>query len=353
MNKSAMLTSLTITIAIALAPLICVGIYAVIRERRRVAALEANGELPFAPAVIPPPVTGFLHRFSAPERFYILRQLKTLPAGAIFCWFIFVYFSAGLLPSNVADYSSTQTLPVRVWFSYLVHVAPSTLTMTGIMFVGVAIGSAIGTAGEIVFPAPALGTFFRTRPIARDFLFWTRAGSMLLIMMGYFVIAAAASLLLVLALYGPVWKHVADSAPQLSVLLNSPDALPNPSSWDVLDSMHSGQNHLLWAMQTSLPRLLLSIATTMMLIYSFCLALLSLPFRSFRLRILVAIGFSYLCALSYIHGEAPTRRIGDVLFLYTHPGPPPPYTDALTPILLSAALLLLASFCAKRIENVR
>jgi hypothetical protein len=351
MNRTASLDAILIVSALTVFPPILFGVWFVIREKRKAAALEAAASC-FSPqdpasASLRSKAGAFFFRcFDASQRAYLHRQNLVLACGPLLTWIFFVYFSSGLMSQYVSAYAAQQPLALRVWYSYLFHISNGAPTY-GIFAFCVA-GLAVG---ELV-PAPAIGRFLRTRPLSRSFLFWIRIGSVLSTFIFSLVLASGASFVLLLMLYGPVWKHLDNGTQPTAVLIANARSQPGPSTDDILESSRSGAGHLTWALQTSIPRLFLSIITTQSFFFNLVILLAMLPVRSPRKKITLAAVSLYAFFMLYIFyivvGSGVSPDLTRICFLYVRPGPPPPYIFALVPVMGSVVLLGLASNFSKR-----
>jgi hypothetical protein len=244
----------------------------------------------------------------------------------------------------VSAYAAQQPLALRVWYSYLFHISNGAATY-GIFAFGAA-GLAVGELG----PASAVGRFLRTRPLSRSFLFWIRIGSMLSTFIFSLVLAAGASFILLLMLYGPVWKHLDNGTQPTAALIANARSQPGPAVDDILESSRSGAGHFAWALQTSIPRLFLSILTTQSFFFNLVILLAMLPIRRKKITF-VALSvyvFFMLYIIFIVVGFGVSPNLARICFLYVRPGPPPPYIFALVPVMGSAALLGLASNFSNR-----
>ena len=327
------MTSFTLVQAVAYTPLVAGMIVFSIRHQRQASKLELNGgvEAAFAPA--DPPAPGFLlRRLSLPERAYLLRYRSALLAGfGILLWLFLINMSAGLLPSAIASTDFTGSVEQNIWYSYIDQLT------TGVFFLLNLISLTAGAiaVADIGMIEPA--RFPRSRPISRRLLFWGRVLPSLATILTTFVIAALLSLLLLRICYGPVYNH----------LQNAASALSHPVAAD------GDSDDLTLLLQTSLPRIFLSGITTILLGFSIAVAAMMLPFqikRSPILGALMALGFmGYQTFFISINFAA--SAFSRFLFIYTAMGPPPPYVFALFPILISTALILLASRLSNRLQT--
>ena len=351
MNRTASLHAILIVSALTILPPILFGIWIVIREKRKAAALEAaapsfSPQAPATPSVRSKSGAFFFRSFDAPQRVYLRRQRLVLACGLLLTWIFFVYFSSGLMSQYVSAYAGQQPLALRVWYSYLFHISNGAATH-GIF----AFGAAALAAGELG-PASAVGRFRRTRPLSRSFLFWIRIGSVLSALIFSLVLAAGASFILLLMLYGPVWKHLDHGAQPTAALIANARSQPGPTVDDILESSRSGAGHFTWALQTSIPRLFLSIITTQSFFFTLVILLATLPIGSGRKKnTFVAVSvyvFFMLYIIFIVVGSGVSPELARICFLYVRPGPPPPYIFALVPVMGSAALLGLASNFSNR-----
>jgi hypothetical protein len=351
MNRSASLHAILIVSALTILPPILFGIWFVIREKRKAAALEASAPSFSAQDTAAPSFRSkagafFFRCFDVSQRAYLRRQHFVLAGGLLLTWIFFVYFSSGLMSQYVSAYAAQQPLPLRVWYSYLFHISNGAATY-GIFTFGAA-GLAVGELG----PASAIGRFLRTRPLSRSFLFWIRVGSVLSTVIFSLVLAAGASFILLLMLYGPVWKHLNNGTQPTAAFIANARSQPGPSVDDILESSRFGAGHFAWALQTSIPRLFLSIITTQSFFFSLVILLAMLPIRSGRKKVtFVAVSvyvFFMLYIIYIVVGSGVSPDLARICFFYVRPGPPPPYIFALVPIVGSAALLGLASNFSNR-----
>jgi hypothetical protein len=349
MNRTASLHAILIVGALTFLPPILFGVWFAIRERRKAAALEAAAPS-FSPLVPAAPWFGskvgtfFFRRFDGPQLAYLRRQHIFLAWGLFLTWIFFVYFSSGLMPQYVSAYADRQPLPLRVWYSYLFHISSGAAIYS--VFTFCAAGVAVAEFGA----ATAIGRFLSTRPLSRSLIFWTRIGSALSTLIFSLVLAAGASFILLLVLYGPVWKHLDNGMQPTATLIAKVRSQPGPSVDDILESSHSGAGHFAWALQTSIPRLFLSIITTQSFFFNLVIFSAALPIRSIRKKIsAIAVpiyGFYMLYIVYIVAGVSP--GLARICFLYVRPGPPPPYIFAFVPVMGCFALLGLASIFSNR-----
>jgi len=349
------------------APIFIFIIVSNLKVRRKNRQQELEGDVPpppFEPASEPPPGI-FLRRFNQAQRVYLRAQRATARFGGLYAaWIFFVLLSCGLLPQSVDRYGIDQSLPQRVWFSYLSDFA----TVGGVCGIIALVTSFIALSNLV---STSSASFIRTRPLTLRFLFWARVGPALASLLAALIIAAACSLLLLLALYGPVWKHLFENSNSVPVALAPPVqhiAHSNFASVILSTSVqHAGTKmvflgshghiqamHLVASLQTSPLRLFLSAITTTLLIFSIVAVLITLPGHFQRIK-LITVMFVWCLVLffeaSVMIGGLTSPRLARTLFLYASPGSPPPYAFALIPLLLSIAFLCLAQFQATRLET--
>jgi hypothetical protein len=330
-----------------LGPFVLLVIYQRIRlvyKRRANRALEESGrELPvlFEPKDEPAPGF-FLRRFTFPQRTYLREQRSAARMYYIICaWVMFVFLSSSLLPREIERFDAEFSHSQRVWFSYLRGL--------GLMIIMVAFFSLMTSIITTSYlQEPRLGTYIRTRPLTRKFLFWARIGSALATLLAAILSGALGSLLLMLIVYGPVWTSLADSTWRGTV------AFGNSQQTHHL-------YHVIQLVLTSMPRLMLSLLTTAALIFSFFAVLNTLSKSTVRnaylLAFSLAIYFGVIEAQRLTSSLAAHRALGlsiahckEVLFLYFSLGPPPPWFYAFIPIFLSAVFLWLAQIFFARKE---
>lgn len=316
-----------------LVPLIIYARMRVTKKRLKAAADELAGidpNPPFSPKP-EPPLNLLTCRFSEPQRAYLRQQLTIAKgAGSVYLWAFSVFCTAGLLPGFVQRFGAAVPFPQRVWYSYLF----------GVSFFGNFFGVMVVLAGlvaSIGLSVPsASNTFIRTRPVSMRFMFYARIIPALLTVLATLLAGMVVSFSLLLVFYGPVWLHLLDTpAPHI------------PS-----------QAMYLYALtQASVTALFLSLLTTTTLIFSAAIAFAFQPLRVSTKRIGGAISVPLMLLFSIVGlnayktlGGAFFDHYARILFIDFRIGTPPPYSYAIIPILLSAALLFIAQFWASRIE---
>jgi len=301
---------------------------------RRMSWMAAQAErdaLPFNPKGEPIP-SRFLGRFPLPERTYLRQQLNLARIGyCLSSWFFTMFLTISLLPLPSWKVITWTDPSAYNWFLY-VHSAVTSFQFS-LSFCGVATIAAILPMRQ----RPA-AQFYRTRPLSISFLFWARVLPLLAVAVASVITGAALSFALLAATKGPVWQHL-------------PSAFPG-----IVSSDDDGTRLYLALLATSLPRVFLSLGTTIVLLFSAFAALLTIPLNLLSgqnptpLRMVLVFGgvlgagsISAIDALGIL-------RLPRELFFYTHLGPPPPYAFAVFPILLTAGFLLTARFFTSRLE---
>jgi len=286
---------------------------------------------PFDPK--PEPAPGiFLRRFSLPQRSYLRREERVGRLGYLLgSWILLVWFSENLPPQMADSQGLALSLPQSVWYGYLWFGFHFDLVMCGLA----AAVFAVAVVGRKSMKCE------RTLPLTLRFIFWSRAGVMLTSLVAAIVTAALGFFLLMLIFYGPVWNHV-------------------PSPIDIPGITKQQADHVISTLQTSPLRLVLSLLTTSMVIFSLVVAIRSLPWSftprsnsklAATLKCLYWMAGTVFVGLFVLWGTE-SSQLARVLFLYNdkNAGPAPSYAYALLPVMISAALLELARFFNSRNE---
>jgi hypothetical protein len=348
------------TAMIAFAPVVAFFAYAIVKAQRKKRAQDqaTEPEPPFDSAPEPPP-GAWLGHFDAAERTFLRRQFPTVrTCFLVNAWFFAVMLSSGLLPQYVDLAANGQSLAQRVWYSYLQHFSSGSFVCSIVALV-----SALIAISPLLIPAQA--SFQRTRPLPRAFQHWSRVLPILGALVASFLAAAACSILLLLALHGPVWKHLLDGSPGAAAISQYADAAKRTSPFPVQvpdwelhllspDQQGSMQaRRILASLETSPWLMLLSVASSMMLVFSVATALFCPMLHSPKLKAAGAIlfwGLFLLNGMFFFIGDVISPRVNRLFFLYARPGPPPPLVFALVPLTASVAFLLLGEFLSSRIE---
>ena len=226
-------------------PIVAAIVYGRLTLRRKAKELERNGgvEPMFAP--VDPPAPGWLLRhFSAPAR-AILRQRRSTTRGFAFgiAYVLAVLLSGGLLSSLQLHFGLPGGGPRSVWHSYLI-----TMTNSSSAYSIFAMMLAFFAVADIALPTSAV--FMRTRPVSRRMLYWQRVLPSLASLVAGFGLAVGISVLVLLVTHGPVYKHLYDAS---SIhIASDPDAAED----------------LARTLQTSAPRIFLSMGLTLLFVFS-------------------------------------------------------------------------------------
>jgi hypothetical protein len=297
--------------------------------RKRATEEDSAATRPFDPK--PEPVPGLLlRRFSQPERTYLRQQVGAAKVGfGIVAWCVAVLTSSTLLPGGADNpygwYAGDAAL---LWNGYLN--SAFLLNPVAVIF-----GLITAMTAGFGLSATGPGMMNRTRPLTRRLLYWGRVGPALLTLLAAYATGIAVSLALLLALHGPVWRHLNVNGQELAMTLKQ-------------------MRRLGWIMHVSLPRLLVSVATTSGMIFSTFLLLQQLPFGRVRVHmpkvVPLLFGLSFYVLFSQLlRGVA--SRVSGVFFLYGMLAKsPPPWTGALVPISITAAFLCIAQVLNRRSE---
>ena len=313
-----------------LSPLLLLFFCGRMTRRKRLAKRDAP-ELPLgaSPAkALERFVAQWFNTFTAPEQAYLAEQLRRLPIyGLIATYLLTCFFTSGLLPWSVNRFGSSQPFAQRVWYSFL---QDFTFALP-VWFLGFL--SSIIVTTKLTHGSSAI--LYRTRPLSLRYLYWARLVPKLITLIGSLLLSIGLAFACLLAVYGPVWRHLAGGPFHLS-------------------STQLG--HLIAIMRTSPPRLLLSVLTTTILIFSLILAASLQPFATrpagpFATSV---VGFT-LAGMLILQGAgtfsrlAFPGRLSRFLFFYPALGSPPPLISSLVPVTLSVALLSLGGwFYARR-----
>lgn len=316
-------TALRIVITAIFAPFGVWISYAIVRARRKAARLAREGKAPdpLADAAPEPVPSLLLRRFDPPQRAYIRRQwlgVKTVYKPV--AWISFVLLSAGFMPQFIS-HNNPALQPTLVWESYL-----DTFSILG----------GIAGVGGLVFAlfaisnlsATSFGRFTRTRPFSLRFLYWAHIGPMLTTLCAGLLTGVLLSFFLLLISYGPIWQSLPHNASALATLgpCNCPDDVQSLPA----------------ALQSSLPRLILSLITTSILTFSLAATFFMQPL-SFLRKPVITVPIAILLVFgSGMHSLLLPPHIARVFFLYSTLGPPPRYLFAIVPLTLSVFLLLVA-----------
>ena len=326
-----MIPPFTLSLFIYCAPVLIFMVYK-IRRASRAAAHAEHDALPFNPS---PEAASFalLRRFTAPQRVYLMQQLK-LAAGlyGVFAWVFLFILSLPIF--NVSPNADRWFVPsALVWFQF-VHNATGSLHFLGTMIL---------CGGFIAISPLRFGTearFYRTRPLSIGFLFWSRVLPLLIALLLAAMTGIVLAIALLVAVKGPVWHNLPAVIPRVL----------GPDDADLAQEYFT-------LLATSVPRIFLSLLTSISLVFTGLLAVFSVPL--FRLKSGNALPASSVLILMlflvFSIGELGlldfvAHRLPSVLFVYTRFGPPPPYIFALVPIALSVVFITLARLFVDHLE---
>ncbi len=313
-------------------------------QRRQEQEMEIETP-PFAPG--PPTVySPLLRRFSLPAQAYLSEQRKLLIwTYGIMAYASLVTLATGLLPESVNRYGLQQSLPERVWYSYL-----SGYSTAGIYLFLFSLLAALLAIFSLVTSASLA---LRIRPVPLRVLFWGRVGGMYVALLAGVETGALISLLLLLLVYGPVWKHLLDAAyivvPNTQHLHAAVRVRGLPG---VMYMTPEQSRHLMFSLRSSAPRLALALLAQCSLMFSFVVAAIALPQRWFGkmavriMLVVVALPIAQIALPLWPHTAQKARS----LFLSPQLGHPPPYLALAFPAALSLLLLFVALHAVRRHE---
>jgi hypothetical protein len=301
------------------------------RAMRRQAEAELRAE-PLQP-MTPEREGGMLLRhLSGPERVYVRTQLTFIPYAFLLALWVMLFQLT--LPMVVASPHAQLWTDAGVmrWYSFveLLSAAPQVQTLTGFGAAVVAV-MALRTRGP--------GTYYRTRPLAIGFLFWSRVLPSLAAFAAALGMAVVLALGLFALLNGPVWRHLPEAIPRVL----------GPDDSDMVATYAAIQASSVWEM-------LLSLLLGAVLFCAAAMTLLSMPWGGGagspvpRGPMFSALLLILVVPLVNLVGAFTGTHLPRWLFVYSRPGPPPPLIDALVPVGLTIALLLLASRLIRRVE---
>jgi len=325
------MSALTIDAAVFLAPAIFWMVYRMWLTNRKAAQAERVA-LPFDPKA-EPTANVILRSFPLPERTYLRQQFTTARIGyLVSSWFFTMIFTIPLLPLPSWKQITWTDLSAFTWFRY-VESAASGIQLS-LIFCSFAMLAAVMPLRQ----GPD-AQFYRTRPLSMSFLFWARVLPVLGAIIAAALTGAAVSFALLVAIKGPVWQDLPSSFPGIT----TPDD-DRPQLYGAL-------------LATSVPRVFLSLCTTVGMFFSGFALLFTIPVNlwSFRnagpLRFLLSVVAGMLAAWTVVALDMlEILHLPRELFFYTHLGPPPPYVFMICPILITAGLLMVARFFTSRLE---
>lgn len=314
-------------------PVVVFAFYKLRRYSRGILEAERDA-LPYDAKPEPKPGI-LLRRFSTPEQTYLRQLLHTARyMFPLMSWLTFAIFILPISDIQLLTHNSWNNPHAFLWCRILL--GATSFTATSCFIFGV-------LTGTLVITPLRFGTtaqFYRTRPLGLGFLFWTNLMITLGSELAAILTGAGAALLLLAAIYGPIWLHLPPAFPGVIV--------PNDGKQELYASL----------LATSPPRILLSVCTTITLSFGICAVLLAIPYAwpdkqgsrpNFFPGAVMALGILslfFLTAALFLNG----MHLLPWLFVYSELGPPPPYAYALIPVSLSAGLLLLARYLIGKSE---
>lgn len=325
-----MIAPITVCLLVFSAPMMIFGVYKIRQASRAITQAERDA-LPFDPKPEPTPFV-LLHRFTVPQRVYLMQQLKLAAAlSAFFAW-LFLFILSLPIFNTPPNASKWFDLSAFVWLQFLRNATSSLQFLAALIFL-------CGFVAITPLRIGAEARFYRTRPLSVRFLFWSRVlpllAALLLAAMTGIVLAFA----LLVAVKGQVWH-------------NLPAVIPRVLGPDDADLAQEYSSLLV----TSAPRIFLSILTTLSLVFTGLLAVLSLPLRLKLGNAATGLSAPLLmlfCALPiFLIGlfDFGAQHLPSALFVYNRFGPPPPYLFALVPITLSIVFMALARLFVNQLE---
>jgi uncharacterized integral membrane protein len=324
------MSALTIDAAVFVAPVILWIVYRIRLTNRR--AVQAEREaLPFVPKA--EPAAAMLRGFPLPERTFLRQQFTTARIGyLVSSWFFTMIFTMPLLPLPAWKHITWTDPAAYAWFRYAESAASG--IQLSLIFCSFAMLAAV-----LPLRQGPDAQFYRTRPLGRSFQFWARVLPVLGAVLAAALTGASVSFALLAAIKGPVWQHLPSSFPGIV----TPDD-DRPQLYAAL-------------VATSVPRVFLSLCTTVAMFFSGFAVLFTIPVNWWRsrnptpLRFLASIVAGMLIAWTVVALDMlEILHLPRELFFYTHLGPPPPYIFMICPILITAGLLVAARFFTSRLE---
>lgn len=300
-----------------------------INKETRTAQREAS---PFEPKPLPASLV-FVRGLGAIERRYLLQQIKA--ATLIFAFATWSFAFILLLPIFVMPHAGQWfDRSALVWFMFVRGASNSP------GFISIAIFACVFTAVVPLRFGPE-ARYYRTRPINIGFLFWTRVLCILVPILLAIVAGVGITMFILVARHGLLWQHLPLRIPRVL----------GPNDSDV------AQDYLN-LLATSVPRVFLSLVTTIALLFTTLLALTTAPVLQAKgsgsaQNALLPVGgllFMALAPLLILISHLSSVHIPGMLFVYGNLGSPPPYRYVLVPIALSLLLLALSRCFVNHLE---
>jgi len=314
-----MIAHLTLSALIFLFPLIAVAVWKIVSIQRTAGKAERDA-MPFVPA--PQPAPALLRGWTSARRVFLVQHLKV--AGflyAMMAWTIAFIFTLPLFtPANVNS-AKWFNHSAYLWYSFVTGATHSTqFLFTMILF------SAIAVVMPMRFGPEA--RFYRTRPIAISFVFWTKVLSVFTAMIAGTATGISLAFAILVALKGPIWHNLPTTIPRVL----------GPDDADVAQLYAS-------LLTTSAPSIFLSIITTIALFFSVVLFLGTAPVLRFKsnaalpLLMIPAAFVPFVIALISDLSTSGTPHFFRTFYIYLSPGPPPPIAYALIPVALAGIFI--------------
>jgi hypothetical protein len=309
-------------------PIILLVIYIRTTLRKQQLALESNQ--PLAPAKREQEPNAFMLRFTPAERVYLRTQMRSLPIIlTLVIWLLTFQMTIGIF-TNFPHADLWTDDSVMRWYTF-VQILGGTPPFATFL--------ALGTAMTTILPLRSAGPaiFYRTRPLSIRFLFWSRVIPALTIVITGFVIATALSLGIFILLHGRPWEHLPAIIPRH---LGADDS-------DIVDTYAALRI-------SSLPRMLLSTLLWTCVLCTAGILALSLPFNARgpipKRPLFIMLGLFMVIPMVRLLSDFDVAHTPRWLFLYSSPGPPPPWHLATFPMAVALILLIIASRLIRRVE---
>lgn len=288
------------------------------------------------------PASGWLlRRFKPAERSALRGQLKGYRIGTlVFAWVVFVFASANLLPSAwIHAHCEPQTqdavsVATSAWYSVLNGFANGLGALNGSIAVGFGL---VSLKGIVTVPT---ARYERTRPVSKRFLFWSRILPAVICVLSGYTLGMMLTLLTAVACYGP--------PPSLAVWQGSP-----LSGWEhLVIAIHyrgmSDFDRYVLLLQTSVPKLMVSVVTGALLGVSVMAAVVVQPVR--WLRNAWGAGAAFISYVALAIFMTSRSELATMLFAYRRLGTPPAWGWAIVPLGIETAMLVLGSLFNERLE---
>jgi hypothetical protein len=282
-----------------------------------------------------------LRHFKPSERSALRAQLNGYRIGTlVFAWAVFVLTSANLLPDAwIHAHCEPQTqaavsVATSAWYSLLNELADSLVVLNG----SIAFAFALVPLKGIV--AAATARYQRTRPVSKRFLFWSRMLPAVVCLLSGYTLGMLLTLLTAVAFYGlppsvAVWQGL---------------SLVGWQHWQIAIQYRgmSDFDRYVLLLQTSVPKLMVSVVTGAMLEVGVMAAVVVQPVR--WLRNAWGAGAAFISYVALVIFMTSRSELATVLFVYRQLGTPPAWGWAIVPLGIAAAMLVLGSLFNDRLE---